>query len=332
MRDWQYFIVQHDTSKIMKKKHPNFHYCILKGILRHLRRIPYYLVKPILWSIGHTDTAKYWEAKRAYKNVLKHIKWADADYSEYNIPIADIDSDNTIWIYWKQGIENAPQIVKKCIASVSKYNKDYRVIIVDSKNIHSYVKFPKRIEELHNKGMFSEAHFSDLLRLQLLILYGGIWIDATVLVTADMPEIVRRSPFFMFSVGNWWPSMKDPSKCSSWFIKSNSNNKLLVKTRNFLFEHWKHRISLIHYFAFHYALSALCDTDIECQLIWNDVPFISTLQPHYLQFNFGRKYDKASYDYTLSQCFVHKCTYKYKPALLTQPQENFLQHLLKDTP
>lgn len=128
MRDWQYFIVQHDTSKIMKKKHPNFHYCILKGILRHLRRIPYYLIKPILWSIGHTDT------------------------------------------------------------------------------------------------------------------------------------------------------------------------------------------------------------DIECQLIWNDVPFISTLQPHYLQFNFGRKYDIASYDYTLSQCFVHKCTYKYKPALLTQPQENFLQHLLKDTP
>lgn len=313
----------------MKNETYRDYYHILKGILRHLGRIPYYIVKPLLWLMGQADTAKYWEAKRAYKNVLRHIKWAEADYQEYNIPIADIEPNKTIWIYWKQGMDNAPRIVKKCVASVSKYNRDYHTVILDSRNVRSYVKFPEHIEKLYDRGMFSEAHFSDLLRLQLLILYGGIWIDATVMVTADMPEVVRQSPFFMFSVGNWWPSMKDPSKCSSWFIKSNPNNRLLVKTRNFMFEHWKHRMSLMHYYLFHYALSALCDTDEECRIIWNEVPFISTLQPHYLQFNFGRKYSKKSYEYALSQCFVHKCTYKYKPALLAQDQENFLQHLLK---
>jgi hypothetical protein len=37
--------------------------------------------------------------------------------------------------------------------------------------------------EKYQKKIIDNTHFSDLLRLELLIKYGGTWIDASVLVT-----------------------------------------------------------------------------------------------------------------------------------------------------
>lgn len=46
------------------------------------------------------------------------------------------------------------------------------------------MEFPKYIEEKWKRGVITHTHMTDLLRLELLIRYGGTWIDATVFAVA----------------------------------------------------------------------------------------------------------------------------------------------------
>ena len=42
----------------------------------------------------------------------------------------------------------------------------------------------------------SPTHFSDLLRLELLIKYGGTWVDASVLITKYTKDYFNKDLFF----------------------------------------------------------------------------------------------------------------------------------------
>ena len=292
--------------------------------------IPYYFVKILLTPLGIKEVARYWKEKIGYKRVLNHIMWANADYNIYNEPQNHNVPVDPIWIYWKQGFDNAPEIVKRCVESINKFKGNHDIVYLTMANIKEYVKLPDYIETKHDKGIISEAHYSDMVRLQLLIMYGGIWMDATCYNTDRLPKKVDEAPFFMFSSANWWPSIYNPSKCSNWYIKSHSSNGLLIKVRNFLFEHWSKRNKPLHYYVFHYALSALVDTDADCRRIWNAVPFISNIQPHALRYSWSDPYDEKKYKDILSQCFIHKCTYKFDKTLMAAKPINNLQYLLKE--
>ena len=61
--------------------------------------------------------------------------------------------------------------------------RDYTVIRLDNKNLCEYVSFPEFVTEKLKNGNMSYTHFSDLLRLGLLNLYGGVWLDATILAS-----------------------------------------------------------------------------------------------------------------------------------------------------
>lgn len=295
-----------------------------------LRNVPFYIVKILFNLLGVGEIAKYWYEKRAYKKIVDRLDWANCNnFDSYpNVVNKEVEINNTIWVYWKQGLENAPEIVKKCVSSIIFFAGNRRVVILTSDNIHEYVSFPDFIEEKHNSGIISEAHYSDLLRLQLLIQYGGIWMDATCFSSSAFPDIVESSPFFMFSSGNWWPWIHNPSKCSNWFIKSEKENELLIKVRNFLFEHWRKKKYVMHYFVFHFSLSAITENDKNCNKIWNDMPFISNINPHLFAYSFKKKYEEPHYSNVISQCFIHKLSYKFDKSLLNVEEENFLQHFM----
>lgn len=95
---------------------------------------------------------------------------------------------NTIWVFWYQGIERAPDIVKACIESIKENCKDYDVVILDKDNISNYYIPSQSIQQKLNDGRMSLTHFSDILRMNLLNSYGGRWIDATIFLTGDVFE------------------------------------------------------------------------------------------------------------------------------------------------
>jgi len=104
------------------------------------------------------------------------------------------ENDYKIWVFWWQGIENMPPIVKLCFDSLLLHAGNIPVYVLTKKNFGEYVSLPSFIMEKFQKGNFSITHFSDLLRFALLSQYGGLWLDATVFVSGDLqnhPEIFQ---------------------------------------------------------------------------------------------------------------------------------------------
>lgn len=141
--------------------------------------------------------------------------------------------DKKIWIYWSQGFDVAPWIVKQCVTSWKLKNPDWELIQLDDKNVFSYIDF-NYLPSNYNK--LSLAHKSDLLRLNLLIKYGGVWVDATTLCNVPLDN-------WLYNYFNTdFPFMfREPGVdrvISNWFIASRAGNPILINLRSNLVDYW----------------------------------------------------------------------------------------------
>ena len=111
-----------------------------------------------------------------------------------------VKNSDTIWMCWLQGMEKAPLLVQRCYESIQKNIPGKKIILLDESNIFEYISLPDDIVEKWKKGIIGAAHFTDLVRLQLLITHGGYWIDATVLCTdGKLFQCLDKEPLFMYS-------------------------------------------------------------------------------------------------------------------------------------
>lgn len=125
-----------------------------------------------------------------YKNY-----WATYKFTK-DLPESDERLRNKIWICWWQGLDNAPEIVKACVGSIKRYAGDYEVICITEENYKNYVTFPKWIEEKRKQNIISRTIYSDLLRMNLLSTYGGLWIDSTFFCTGMSFEDYIKLPLW----------------------------------------------------------------------------------------------------------------------------------------
>ena len=126
--------------------------------------------------------------KAIYPKVLKLVEpflIERFQVSGFKIHVSDLPHEHpkVIWWCWLQGLEHAPKIVTACYNSLKKNVPEYEIKVVDAKNWNEYVELPDYIVMKWEKKQIPSALFSDILRLQLLIKYGGTWIDSTVLST-----------------------------------------------------------------------------------------------------------------------------------------------------
>lgn len=98
------------------------------------------------------------------------------------------------FVFWWQGFETAPEIVKLCINSMKKHADD--LVLIDKNNYTQWVGLPDYIVSKFNTGDISLAHFSDVIRFYLLYFYGGTWIDATCFLSREIPGEIRETEFW----------------------------------------------------------------------------------------------------------------------------------------
>lgn len=162
-----------------------------------------------------------------------------------------------VWFCWLQGISEAPALVKACLKAARREMTGREVVVVTEENYREYVALPEEIERRWRNGQIPNALFSDLLRLQLLIEHGGVWMDATVLCTRwDNNDTLRMnaeramdSNLFLFQyVDN---KSRTFLGVSNWFIAARSNNEALMVLRDMLFEYWKEHDCVLDYYMFH---------------------------------------------------------------------------------
>jgi len=230
-----------------------------------------------------------------------------------------------VWVCWLQGIENAPDLVKKCIYSIQNNLYEKNIVLLTENNYKEYVKFPEYIQNKIDNGIISKTHISDLLRLELLIKYGGTWIDATVYCSGnEIPDYMFNSDLFLFQ--NLKPGLDGNATCiSSWFITACTNNPILVLTKELLYKYWSEHNKMIDYFLIHdffqLAIEAYPDE-------WKKVIPFSNSTPHILLLKLFEEYDELFWNSIINQTNIHKLSYKFDNKMADLPNTYF-KHIMR---
>lgn len=161
--------------------------------------------------------------------------------------------DSNIWMLWLQGEESMPELVKVCLESITENAGNHKVIVLSNSNLNKYIQLPERITTLYNEGKISNAHYSDIIRMALLSQYGGIWIDATILLTSNLNDVISGTEFFTIKnepTGNY----VSDCRWTGFFIATKPNNPLPVIVNKIFMRYWEKENVLIDYFFIDYAI------------------------------------------------------------------------------
>lgn len=246
--------------------------------------------------------------QKLYKKFAPVLAEFDRSYDE-SLPH---ESSGKVWICWFQGMENAPALVRKCYESVRENLGNREIVLITAENMADYVTFPRHILDKWQSGKITNTHMTDLLRLELLIRYGGLWLDATVLCTrkeAEIPGYFFDSDLFLYQCLK--PGRDGHSHlCSSWLMSAKTNNKLLMAVRELCYRYWEKYDDMIDYFLLHDFLSLCMEHYPD---IWRSIMPVCNSTPHILLLRLFEPYDDAMWRAVCDQTPFHKLTYKFTP-------------------
>jgi len=210
-----------------------------------------------------------------------------------------------IWFLWLQGLDNAPLLVRNCYESWVKHNPGWEVILLDESNISNYVP-------LNYNGLTIQS-LSDVLRINLLAKYGGVWVDATCFCMKPLDDWLFEhmdTGFFAFDspspdrmISSWFLAAErynyiGSTYCSKVNLYRNENPEIQLidvsrwrkgKTlleklnRQIWFSKLTTRILKVHpYFWFHYLFEQIYLHDENFKQMWDETPKVSADIPHSL--------------------------------------------------
>lgn len=238
---------------------------------------------------------KYAKLYKKYKPFL--------DSLEIDPAPEEVKLNKNVWICWFQGIENAPDIVKKCNESVRHFLSDKDIHIITEENMYDYVELPEHIIKKFQDKTISYVHMSDILRTMLLVKYGGMWLDGTVFLTDTIPDYVYRKPLFLLHY-----KFKDDLTIvkNNWFIYAQKDNQILKTVLLLLFEYWKKEDILREYFLWHNFLKMALEKFPDEA---NDIYYVSEEMAHDLNYCLYKDYDEEYWKQLTRWSTIHKLSY-----------------------
>ncbi|MFD2966835.1 capsular polysaccharide synthesis protein [Sphingobacterium bambusae] len=291
--------------------------------------------------VNNTAVQKIWGYIRKRKIIQQHKRvynfWKPIieDYVSGKLPnysvIAkrELPPNKIIWQYWGQGEHdlNLPEVVRLSFASVDRYKGDYVVIRLDDGNIGDYIDLPTFVAAKRAANTsFNRTFFSDLLRLALLKAYGGVWLDATTLLSDVLPESYTQQDFFVYqrdqneknkaywenSYAFYWSWQADfRVRMLNSFIFAKKGNKMVEMLLDLILYYWKTQERIVDYFFFQIVYDILMrEYEVETCVMVSDV------LPHLLQTKINNpSVDFVDYETALQATSIHKMSYYRDDAL-----------------
>ncbi|MDR1156446.1 MAG: capsular polysaccharide synthesis protein [Bacteroidales bacterium] len=229
------------------------------------------------------------------------------------------------WQYWHQGIdENTSKMVVACLHSVKKHSGEYEIILLTDKTVWDYIELPDFVFEKFGKNGFDFAKLADLVRLYLLSAYGGVWLDATIYLTAPIDGRILNAGFFAFQRSEIPPPdakiyRKYDPLYFSWnpkfqagmlnsFIVAKPNHQIVADLLSILLEYWKKEKKAGHYFFFQ-----ICFHRMMLHREWNrlNCEIEGDTDCHKLQVVSLDRFDRRIFDEIKAGSAIHKLTYRF---------------------
>lgn len=255
--------------------------------------------------------------------------------------------EHIIWQFWWQGEDSAPPLIRRCLESVRRHSKGWQVVVIDERNISQYLDIPPYIAEKHRSGVITHTHFSDYLRAKLLQKHGGVWIDATVLLTDDIPDDILTAKSFVFKTSLWASDEDVPDResflstietagrghigggecaCSSWFLVAWRDSALMSVVARALEWYWRDAERLVDYFLFHFFVSYAVAANEFCRREFVGMPRRVNVKPHMLLFKLYEPFDAVQWKQIRAQSAVHKLSHKGNDSV--EKSDTYLEAIL----
>lgn len=235
------------------------------------------------------------------------------------------DAGNNVWVCWLQGIDSAPPIVQKCFDSVvhAFQGTEREVVLITNDNYADYVDLPEYIIQKYKSGKIKPTLFSDILRINLLINLGGVWLDPTILITDKIPDYMLNSALLIPQTVHE-ETMVFSTRIVSWFISARRNSKILLLTRELLYKYWKQNDEALEYLLVYYfleiSIKAFPDE-------WEKVPVFPFVNALMVADNLQKPYSKELYEQLTSLSPFQKLTHRFLPEAKSNSELTILDHI-----
>lgn len=205
----------------------------------------------------------------AYKDMNSKLHLIESRVSSFLEPFLDQKTnleecliEKNIFVFWWDGFENAPEIVKKCFESVCKYHPDSKVIGIDKNNYQNFTDIHPEIIEDFKKDKISVQTFSDILRFNLLKNNGGIWIDSTILFLSELNLLkdLKDKSFTSLEFSTSRDFLKYENYECSWsgFFIASRKNGLFVRAVDEIFKQYYLKYNTYSIYFFIDAVLMIC--------------------------------------------------------------------------
>ncbi len=261
---------------------------------------------------GSKTSWKFLQKKHAV--ILKHltkryyVEPESVSEEEFN---NNILFKNCIWTAWLQGEDNAPEVIRLTLASIRKHANGHRVIVLTNETIEQYIDVPKLIKRKYETGILRYAHYADVLRMIVLAKYGGIWLDATMLLTGPIHEDAFSNLFYSVGVNRDRSRFISESKWIVGVIGGCFESRYLAAISNMLNRFWEEHDICIDYFVFDYLISVLYRENEAFSKIVDKLPKLVFFTTELLKI-INNPYNKKELNRLLQNGQMYYLPYKYE--------------------
>ena len=217
----------------------------------------------------------------------------------------------TVWLYWEQGWDAAPELVRQCRRSWELNNPDWTVRCLDGTTVGEHFDLEEwmpgptgrplpwrrfaawsynawqrsrskrlQLRMIGRKRIHVQGR-SDILRLNLLARYGGVWADATLWCHRPLDDWLGAlvdSGFFAFHNGQVHSRRGEALRFTSWLLAARRNHYLVRRLLDAARVYWARRSRADEYFWLFVLVERLYADDPEFQARWEAMPRVEALR------------------------------------------------------
>lgn len=195
--------------------------------------------------------------QQKHKFVLSYLNeiYKD-DIAEYTDNATELSapSNKDIWVFWNTGEDSMPPIVKLCQASLKKHANGAKIHLLTMANLNEFIEIPPHIMEKYENGIMTLAFLTDYIRICLLEKYGGLWLDATILATQDIPDRVFNQPLYSLHTKYEKTIFVNDNKIHCYVLGGMKGYSFFTYIRQELEEYWKDHDFMIDYYLLDYTI------------------------------------------------------------------------------
>lgn len=303
----------------------------VRYIFKSIKRYGWYIpVVNSLWYIKRIIPINIYEKLVHYKHLQVH-RYLKRYFNEDMIPsnsVISISGELPIWFAWLQGKNNLPEICRCCYKLLCSNANGHPVIFVSNNNVDDYIDIPHYIKEKYAKGIIPPALYTDIIRICLLAKYGGLWVDATVLITQPISKDYFDKPFNSIKIHE-----RDNyvTRCmwTVFLLSTNGKKNYFPVIRDMLFEYWLHEDCYIDYFLTDYCIDYIYQNDKDFNNLINDIPYTNEAMLD-MVLKMNEVFDKEEWIALMQNTCFFKLTYRAQFNKTNGSSKTFYGHLIDD--